>query len=207
MSYRFKGPEVIIEGDLNKIVPQSLPVSPVDGQLVVDSSDKKLKVWNVPLSRWIILGDADDMRFDSTTTTPSKANGFIANNVQEAIEEARTVSASKARFAVSAGFDGTASTGRWLEFNSNVDSNQAGFVLARDSKLREIAVALNTSGTVTFQIRKKDNTVLTSVSLSAERIHTVTGLSVALAANLELMIYTSSGSGARPIVWLFIEPD
>lgn len=172
------------------------------GVVVVNDGTSDLSVLDAfELIRRFDTQDANEVSFDNSV------NGFVATNVQAAIEESRASSASKSRFAVSAGFDGTASTGRWLEFNSNVDSNQSGFVVARNSTLREISVALNASGTVTFQVRKKDNTVLTSVSLSAQRTKTVTGLSIALTANLEIMIYTSSGSGARPIVWLFVEPD
>lgn len=81
MSYRLKGPQVIIEGDINKIVPQTLPVSPIDGQFIIDSADKKLKVWNQSLNRWIILGDASDQRFDNSS------NGLVSNNTQSVIEE------------------------------------------------------------------------------------------------------------------------
>lgn len=148
-----------------------------------------------------------DVQEAAETAFDNSSNGFTSVTVQAAIEEARTSSANKARYAVSCGFDGTASTGRWLEFNSNVDSNRSGFVTARASHLREISAALNSNGTVTFQVRKKDNTVLTSISLSAERTKAIIGLDIALEADLELMLYTSAGSGVRPIVWLFIEPD
>lgn len=209
--------QIIIEPGAYYLLANEIGLTPsgqldtliANGSIVVNDGVRDLTVaQGISLDRAVDYLKWPDTAFNIRfLAEPERTNGFVANNIQEAIEEARSSSASKSRFAVSAGFDGTASTGRWLEFNSNVDSNQSGFVLARSSKLREISVALNTTGTVTFQIRKKDNTVLTSVSLSAERTKTVTGLSVALAANLEIMVYTSAGSGARPIVWLFVEPD
>lgn len=142
-----------------------------------------------------------------TTPFDNSTNGFTSTNVQAAIEEAKSAATSKARYVVSAGFDGTASTGRWLEFSSNVDSNISGFVVPRAAKIREVSIAVTANSTITVQIRKKDNTVLTSISLAAARTGAVSGLSVSLALLDELMIYTSSGSAARPVVWISIEPD
>lgn len=88
MSYRLKGGKVLIEGDLNKIVPQVLPSSPEHGQFCIDILDSKYKVWNESLNRWIILGDAEDQVFDNST------NGFVAEDTQSAIEEVKNSSVS-----------------------------------------------------------------------------------------------------------------
>lgn len=83
MSYSFKGKKVIINGEEQIINPSSLPSSPSDGHFAVDSSDGKFKVYNESKSRWIALGDAEDVYFDNSS------NDFESQNTQEAIEEAR----------------------------------------------------------------------------------------------------------------------
>jgi len=138
MSYRLKGPSVILEGDVNKIVPQTLPVSPVDGQFVVDAADKKLKVWNASESRWIILGEALDQKFRSTTTTPSRANGFTSQNTQYAIEEAKSSAISAARFTIVTFFNGTIGNNNWLGFSEVIPGNQVPIRLPVKCRLKEI---------------------------------------------------------------------
>lgn len=79
MSYRFKGPKIILNTEELCVTPKTLPSNPDDGCMMVDATDNKLKVWNG--SRWIVLGDAVNIVFDNST------NGFISDNVQGAIEE------------------------------------------------------------------------------------------------------------------------
>jgi hypothetical protein len=79
MSYRLKGKNIIFDGDRTKFIPKSLPAEPEQYEIIVDIADNKLKTWDG--SRWIVLGDAIDIFFDNST------NGFVANTVQEAIEE------------------------------------------------------------------------------------------------------------------------
>lgn len=86
MSYKFKGNKVIINGEEQIIVPSSLPISPTNGYIAIDSSDNKLKIYNEDKSRWIVLGDAEDQVFDNSI------NGFTAENTQDAIEEAKNSS-------------------------------------------------------------------------------------------------------------------
>lgn len=138
MSYRFKGQQVILEGDINKLVPQTLPVSPVDGQFVVDSADKKLKVWNASESRWIILGEALDQKFRSTTTTPIRANGFVAQDTQTAIEEAKASAISTSRFVITTFFNGTIGNNNWLGFSEVLPGNQVPIRLPVKCRLKEI---------------------------------------------------------------------
>lgn len=138
MSYRFKGKEIIIEGDINKIVPQALPGAPVDGQFVIDSADDKLKVWNASENRWIILGEALDQKFRSTTTTPVRANGFTSQNTQEAIEEAKNLAIAASRFAITTFFNGTIGNNNWLGFSEVIPGNQVPIRLPIKCRLKEI---------------------------------------------------------------------
>ena len=138
MSYRFKGSQVILEGDINKIVPQTLPVSPTDGQFIIDSVDKKYKVWNATESRWIILGSASDQEFLSTTSTPPRANGMVSQNTQDAIEEARTSALSKSRFCITTFFNSTIGNNNWLGFSEVLPGNQVPIRLPIKCRLKEI---------------------------------------------------------------------
>lgn len=83
MVVKLRSTKVIIDGEVKEILPKPLPSNPVDGYYCIDSSDGKFKVYSESKSRWIILGDADDVVFDNSS------NGFTSNNVQDAIEESR----------------------------------------------------------------------------------------------------------------------
>jgi len=139
---------------------------------------------------------------------PDRVNGFTSRSVQEAIEESKSTAEGKARYAVSCGFDGNSAVGRYLEFNSNVDSNVTGFIVPRASILREVSLGVSANSTVTFQILKWNGTtetLLTSISLAGTRKNTLTGLNISLAALDEIRVKDSSGSCARPISYQFYQ--
>jgi hypothetical protein len=145
---------------------------------------------------------AKSVPFDNAT------NGFTSDEVQSAIEEARNTAEGKARYCVNAGFDGTASTGRYLEYNSNVDSNLSGFIVPRASVLKELSLAAVSNATTTITIytwNGTTETAITSISLSGTRKSNVTGLNISLAALAEIRVKTTSGSCARPIVYQFFQ--
>lgn len=152
--------------------------------------------WNLPV--------AQSIPFNNTS------NGFTATNVQEAIEEGANNLSNNSRFLASCGFDGNAAVGRFLEFNSNVDSNQTGFVLPRDAYLKEISLGVQTNATCTWRVQRQTPTpvtTITSISLSASRKNYVTGLNLLSLAGDEISVTLISGSCSRPIVylwWIFI---
>jgi len=115
--------------------------------------------------------------------------------------------ATSARFAISAGFDGTASTGRYLEFNANVDSNLSGFVAPRTAKIKELSITNNSTATATVKIQRQAPTsaLLYTATLTAQKSKTITGLDIDLSANDDINIQIGSGSLSRPIVYLFLE--
>ena len=203
MGHKLKGDFVIIDGTEVILKPKALPQNPNNGHLAVDIADNKLKAWNSAKNRWLIVGDAEDIKFNNAS------NGFTSTNVQAAIEEAKnTASGGTARWMASPGFDGTASSGRYLEFSSNVDSNQSGLVIPLACTLKEISLALNTSGTVTFTVYTWNGTTetsITTISTSSSRKAIVTGLNIALVTNAEIRVKCTSGSGARPIVFMFFK--
>jgi hypothetical protein len=149
-------------------------------------------------------------RSDISRTLPfdNATNGFTATEAQSAIEEARATAEGKARYCVSCGFDGNASTGRYLEYNSNVDSNQSGFVLPRNSILKEMSLCVNTSATITFGVyywNGTTETLLTSISLSAARTATSTGLNISVSQGWEIRVKCTAGSASRPILFQFYQ--
>lgn len=143
------------------------------------------------------------IRFDNTS------NGFVSKDVQRAIEELSSDFDSNQRFLAICGFDGSASSGRYLEFVSNVDSNQSGFLLPRNATLRELSLVTATSSSVTFQIIKytTSETVLTTINTVSSRRALSTGLNIALTSNSEIRVKCSSGSGSRPIVSIWCTFD
>jgi hypothetical protein len=143
-----------------------------------------------------------------STPFDNATNGFTATETQSAIEEAKSTAEGKARWMATAGFDGNASTGRYLEFNSNVDSNQSGLIIPVPTILKELTISVNTAATVTFSIYSWNGTtetLLTSISTSAARYNRVTGLNIALNYPNEIRVKCTSGSCSRPITFLFFQ--
>lgn len=127
MSYRLKGQKVILDADKVYLTPKALPSSPLDGCMAVDIVDKKLKIFNESLNRWIVLGDAIDIVFDNSS------NGFNATNIQAAIEESKS-SIQGSLFSVNFSNNGTSSN-LWLNLaESPIPSNAAPYVVPFDCK-------------------------------------------------------------------------
>jgi hypothetical protein len=135
--------------------------------------------------------------FDNTGTD------LTATQVQAAIEEVYTLAANASRGATICGFDGTASTGRYLEFFSNNPSNGNPFIIAENSELVALTISAssNSTGTVTIF---KNGVALTTISLSSARKEAISGLEFGLVSLDELSVQVTSGSITRPTVSLFI---
>jgi hypothetical protein len=131
------------------------------------------------------------------------SNGLTADQVQAAIEEVYTLAANASRGATICGFDGSAVTGRWLEFFSNNPSNGNPFIIAEASELvaLTISASANSTGTVTVF---KNGVALTTISLSNSRKDAISGLELGLASLDELSLQVTSGTITRPTVSLFI---
>jgi hypothetical protein len=135
--------------------------------------------------------------FDNTT------NGFTAADVQAAIEEAKTTAANASRGPTNCGFDGSAGTGRWLEFYANNPSNNNPFVIAEPAQLIAVSIsaASNSTGTVTIF---KNGISLQTISLSASRINRIKSLTHSFTDLDEISVQVTSGSISRPVVYMFI---
>lgn len=195
MGYKFKSDSCTIDSPKNKIIARPLPENPEENQLCIDSFDQKLKIWNTELNRWVVVGDASDIFFDNSE------NGFQATNLQEAVEEAKTPVI--ARTSIIFGFDGNASSGRWLELNTNAASNVSGFIVPLSGKIKDLSISCQSNSTSIATIYKNGNSV-TSISLSNSRKGIVNNLNIDLLPLDELSVKISSGSCTRPIVSIFI---
>jgi len=141
MSYRFKGQQVIINGVRQTIVPSPLPSSPANGVIAIDEADGKLKVYNETKARWVVLGDAEDVKFNNAS------NGFTANQTQAAIEEARNSSIGIGRFSIITAFNGTIGN-QWLGYNELIPGNTTPILIPVKCKLREVTFAWNSTITI-----------------------------------------------------------
>ena len=134
----------------------------------------------------------------------NSSNGFVADDVQEAIEEAQAGGASASRGPTICGFDGTASTGRWLEFYSNNPSNTVPFVLAENAELIALSV-VTSSASATGNVRVfKNGSTLQDISLTAQKKNAISGLALSLSSLDEISVQVTSGSIPRCTVYIFI---
>lgn len=149
-----------------------------------------------------ILPVAKSVPFDNSS------NSFTAQETQSAIEEAKATATGLIRYAIPCGFDGSASTGRWLEFHANAPSDGSPFILAKNSYLRGISVSIASSSSVTFTIYKNIFTTpvsISTLSIVSSRKAYVENLSVSLNENDEIGVKVTSGSGSKPVLFLFFE--
>lgn len=131
-------------------------------------------------------------------------NGFVSTDTQAAVEEAMQLAANSSRGPTICGFDGTGSTGRWLEFFANNPSNNNPFIIAENNRLVAISISAsaNSTGTVTVY---KNGSSITTISLSGTKKNAVSGLALSLASLDELSLEVTSGSISRPTVFMFIQ--
>jgi len=144
---------------------------------------------------------AKQVPFDNTT--PIGVN-FTSTDTQAAIEEVYVLASNASRGATLCGFDGSASSGRWLEFFSNNPSNNNPFVVAEPSEL--VALSLSTSaasatGTVTIY---NNGSPITTISLAAAKTARVKNLALGLTDLDQLSVQVTSGNITRPTVAVFI---
>jgi hypothetical protein len=187
--------------DILKLVDSQLTTWLTDNTLTFNDGTSDYS-YTKALAQLQFTGLAKNCSFDNAT------NGYVATDVQAAIEESRSTAEGKARYAISCGFDGNTTVGRYLEYNSNVDSNVTGFVVPRASTLKELSLGVATNSTITFTIYRWDGSVetsLTTISLANVRTTTITGLNISLGAGWELRVKCTSGSCARPILFKFIQ--
>jgi hypothetical protein len=143
--------------------------------------------------------DAIRLRFDNST------NGFTSVNVQAAIEESRAT-AQSARFVVSFGWDGTASTGRWLEMFKSVPSNNTPFVLANNAIVKGVSFACESITTAKIGLYKNAIQIDTLAMVAAKTAYDG-ALSISAIAGDQLSAKVESGSCSRVIYSVFLQSN
>jgi hypothetical protein len=146
---------------------------------------------------------ASSTPYDDLITNLTASYGSSVNSVQTAIEALKQYAEKVARFCVSAGFDGGAGVGRYLEFFTNLDSSSTPFIVPKNAMLKEISISASSNSTGTATIRV-NGVSQASISLSNSRKNAVSNLSVSLNTLDAISIQVTSGSISKPMVSLFI---
>jgi len=148
------------------------------------------------------IQDAEQVPFDNST------NGFIADDVQEAIEELSNNVAVSASPGFTWGKSGNVSNAYLL--NDTVPCNTAGrLVPVSSGQITTLFVAAELSSSATVEVRRRDPgpvfTLIASTVLSAQRTKTDTLVSPpSVNLNDELCIYIN-GAIKNPVIGLIIK--
>lgn len=126
------------------------------------------------------------------------AAGIVSNTVQKAIIEVyNEAHGSSSRFNLFFGFDGTATTTRWLEQSKAIPSNNSPYIVAENSIIKTLSVSVDAITTATLGLYK-NGVLLTSISLSGQKIKTIAGLNFSLIAGDQLSAKPTAGSFSKP---------
>lgn len=130
--------------------------------------------------------------------------GVTADEVQTALEQIYNLAKNASRGAIGCGFDGTASTGRWLEFFANNPSNNSPFVVPEPSILRAISASSTSNATCVITVFKNGVSVAT-LNFSASQVARDKTLNISVTDLDEISIQVTSGSISRPTFFMFIQ--
>lgn len=148
-------------------------------------------------------GSKQKIQVAEETPFDNNGNGFTSVEVQSAIEEAYSLGAATSRGPTVCAFDGTGSSGRWLEFYNNNPSNNNPFIVAENNRLIAVSISASSNSTGTVTIYKNGVSVQT-ISLSASRKNAISSLSVNFVSLDEISAKVTSGSISRPTLFMFI---
>lgn len=129
---------------------------------------------------------------------------IAASDVNTAIDLVYNLAKNASRGAIGCGFDGSASTGRWLEFFSNNPSNNSPFVVPEPSILRAISASSTSNATCVITVFKNGISVAT-LTFTASQVARDKTLNVSLTDLDEISIQVTSGSISRPTFFMFAQ--
>ena len=141
----------------------------------------------------------------SSVPFDNSSNGFLSTETQSAIEETKFFAAA-ARYAISAGYNGNATSGRYLEWFTGVASNDAPFIVPKHSLLQEISLSTGTATTVSVGVYQ-NGTLIETISLTSEKTASMSGISDMLDTEDEISIKIISGSISKPVIFLFLQTE
>lgn len=138
-------------------------------------------------------------------TVPIDAiSGVTADEVQTALEQIYNLAKNASRGAIGCGFDGNASSGRWLEFFSNNPSNNSPFVVPEPSILRAISASSTANSTCVITVFKNGVSVATLTFTASQAARDKT-LNIPLTDLDQISIQVTSGSISRPTFFMFVQ--
>lgn len=143
---------------------------------------------------------AGSVPFDNGT------NGYMATDVQAAIEESQTTAVEKARYTLLAAYNATANNGRWLEWFQSVPTNENPYYPPRRSILTSLSLTVAGSSTTTITIYK-NGVSATTISLTAQTATTVPSINIVYQPTDYLSVQVTSGTCTRPSLFLFFQLD
>lgn len=130
--------------------------------------------------------------FDPTGTS------LVSENVRDAIIET-LLNAGSSRFAVIFGYNGNASSTRYLEMFQSVPSSTSPFVVAEIGEI--VSLSISTKNTATLTATVYVNAVaITTISLAAAASGYISGLTEFLNPGDVISAAVTSGSGQDPIL-------
>ena len=134
------------------------------------------------------------------------ANGFVAQDVQTAIEEAKGAAFENDRYPMLATYTGNANVGRYLETFPSLAMNNAPFIFPENSKIVTVSLGsvAATTGTVGFFKLTDLVTPVASFSLTAQSRALFTLQNVPFNALEELAIRVTAGSFNKPFLHIWI---
>jgi hypothetical protein len=139
-----------------------------------------------------------------STPFDNSMNGFLADDVQEAIEEIDSKVTGKPRAIIAFAYNGTANSGKWLETFASIASNETPFVTAEPAKVKALSLVNFGSTTATVTLYKNGVSAQT-ISLAAQTYKTIDSLTIALATGDSLSAQVTSGSMQKPALFVSIE--
>lgn len=144
-------------------------------------------------------GVADSTPYDGSVT------GY-GDSVQEAIDSVGALITGKPRAFLIAGYNGNASTNKYLEYFSSVPSNTSPWIAAEPGRIKALSISARVNTTCTIELFINAVSV-TSISLSSSQANTVTGLTIAFTTLDAFSCQVTSGSISDPLFSTKVETD
>ena len=141
-----------------------------------------------------------------STPFDNDTNGFIAEDVQTAIEEVSNKVTGKPRAIVTLGYQGTANSGRWLDTFDSVSSDDVPFVTAEPATIKALSLVNKNTNTGTVTVYRNGISVQT-ISLTAQLYNTLAGLSISLVAGDTVSAQVTTSGFTAPVLYISIQID
>lgn len=141
---------------------------------------------------------ASSIPYDNTSS------GIASTDVQAAIDEVYNLAKNASRGSIGCGFDGTASSGRYLEFFSNNPSNNSPFIVPEPGIIRAISASSAANSTCVITLFKNGVSIAT-LTFTAQASQRNKTLNLSVTDLDKLSVQVTSGSISRPAFFIFVQ--